>query len=106
MTTLTELLNQKRDLEVAIAKAKAQEAREAIANVKRIVQEFNLSPTDIFGKAGSPGLNTNKSVERNKVQPKYRDPVTGNTWTGRGLRPQWLQGKNLSDFSIAHSSAN
>ena len=36
-------------------------------------------------------------------EPKYRDPVTGNTWTGRGKKPRWLTdqldaGKSLDDF--------
>ncbi|MGN5476311.1 H-NS histone family protein [Cupriavidus basilensis] len=24
---------------------------------------------------------------------KYMDPVTGKTWTGRGRRPRWLEGR-------------
>lgn len=36
---------------------------------------------------------------------KYRDPMTGSTWTGRGLKPAWLraaleQGKTLADFEL------
>jgi DNA-binding protein H-NS len=35
---------------------------------------------------------------------KYRD-AAGNTWSGRGLRPRWLnnalaKGKALSDFAV------
>jgi DNA-binding protein H-NS len=40
-----------------------------------------------------------------KVAPKYRDPATGATWTGRGLKPKWMttaisEGKTLNDFAI------
>ena len=40
-----------------------------------------------------------------KVAAKYRDPASGNTWTGRGLQPKWVQaavaaGKKLEDFAI------
>jgi len=41
-----------------------------------------------------------------KVVAKYRDPATGQTWSGRGLRPRWLttavveEGKALDDFLI------
>jgi DNA-binding protein H-NS len=40
-----------------------------------------------------------------KVAPKYRGPE-GETWSGRGLKPRWLQaalqgGKTLDDFRIA-----
>lgn len=37
---------------------------------------------------------------------KYLDPMTGATWTGRGLRPAWLvaalgEGKALTDFEVS-----
>ncbi|MBB3261629.1 MULTISPECIES: H-NS family nucleoid-associated regulatory protein [Paraburkholderia] len=31
---------------------------------------------------------------------KYYDPSTGNTWSGRGTRPNWLAGKRLEDYAI------
>ena len=40
-----------------------------------------------------------------KVAPKYRNPATGDTWTGRGLKPKWLvaalnSGRSLSEFAL------
>jgi DNA-binding protein H-NS len=40
-----------------------------------------------------------------KVKPKYRDPMTGDTWAGRGVQPRWLSaalkgGKKLEDYLI------
>lgn len=40
-----------------------------------------------------------------RIAPKYRDPMTGQTWTGRGLKPKWLtvalqSGKALEDFAL------
>ena len=40
-----------------------------------------------------------------KVAAKYRDPETGESWSGRGLKPKWLvqaleDGKTLDDFLI------
>lgn len=42
---------------------------------------------------------------RRKVQPKYCDPTTGDTWSGRGNMARWLkrrlrQGFSLEDFRI------
>ena len=42
---------------------------------------------------------------RAKVAPKYRDPATGQTWSGRGKEPRWLaayakKGKKKDDFKI------
>ena len=43
--------------------------------------------------------------KRSVVAPKYRDSVTGATWTGRGKQPKWLaaalaSGKKIDDFKI------
>jgi len=40
-----------------------------------------------------------------KIVAKFRDPATGQTWTGRGLRPRWLVqalegGRTLDEFLI------
>ena len=34
------------------------------------------------------------------VAPKYRDPETGKTWTGRGVAPKWIAGKDREAFLI------
>ena len=41
---------------------------------------------------------------------KYRNPETGETWSGRGLMPKWLQaataeGKTLVDFEVTKETA-
>ncbi len=43
--------------------------------------------------------------ERRPVPAKYRNPETGDTWTGRGLKPKWVEaalaeGKSLDDLLI------
>ncbi len=38
--------------------------------------------------------------EKVSLPPKYQDPKTGATWTGRGRAPAWL-GKNRDKFLIA-----
>jgi DNA-binding protein H-NS len=53
-------------------------------------------------KAGRKSAGTDR---RSVVAPKYRDSVTGTTWTGRGKQPKWLAaaikgGKKLEDFKI------
>ncbi|MDN7675400.1 H-NS histone family protein [Burkholderia oklahomensis] len=32
--------------------------------------------------------------------PKYRNPVTGQTWCGRGRTPKWMAGYAREDFLI------
>ena len=98
MANLQELLAQREALEIQIAQQRQVEASDALNKVRELVKEFGLTESDIFGKGKSTG--TAKSAGK-KVAPKYRDPVTGNTWTGRGIAPKWLQGKDKAQFLIA-----
>lgn len=41
-----------------------------------------------------------KSKSANIGVPKYRDPATGATWTGRGKPPRWIEGKDRKALEI------
>lgn len=46
-----------------------------------------------------------KAGVRGKAPIKYRDPKTGNAWSGRGMTPVWLReheasGKSREDFAV------
>ncbi len=32
--------------------------------------------------------------------PKFQNPQTGDTWTGRGRAPKWIEGKDRTKFAI------
>ena len=69
------LLQQKAELEAKIAHALATEKSGVVARVRSLIEEFHLTPDDVFGgskRKASAGA------------AKYRDPGTGATWTGRG----------------------
>ena len=47
-----------------------------------------------------------KGKAKSSVPPKYRDPATGATWTGRGRAPVWMAakiatGSKKEDFLIS-----
>jgi DNA-binding protein H-NS len=101
MESIQELLAQKAALEKKIAEAQRTAKADAIAKVKALMAEYGLTAADLAGKTGGAP----KSDAGKKVAAKYRDPATGQTWTGRGLKPKWLQaalttGKSLEDFAI------
>jgi DNA-binding protein H-NS len=93
-----ELLAQREALEQAIAQARQSEIASAVAKVRELVAEYGLTAQDVFpgraGKAAAP-----KSTS--KVAAKYRDAATGQTWTGRGKAPKWIEGKDRTPFVIA-----
>ncbi|WP_429500929.1 H-NS family nucleoid-associated regulatory protein (plasmid) [Robbsia andropogonis] len=48
---------------------------------------------------------TQKSKLKNvKIQPIYRDPETGWTWSGRGKPPKWIAGRDYDQFLIQRTS--
>ncbi|NDY90562.1 H-NS histone family protein [Ideonella livida] len=101
MTNIQELLAQKAALEKQIAEAQRAARADAIAKVKALMGEYGLTAADLVGKATIP----QKPEGAKKVAAKYRNPASGETWTGRGLKPKWLaaalaEGKALEDFAI------
>ena len=97
--TLKELLQQREALEKAIVQARQSEISAAVAQVRAIVAEYGLTAQDVFpGRAGKTVVAKSSG---NKVAAKYRDPATGQTWTGRGKAPKWIEGQAREQFLIA-----
>ena len=97
MATLQELIAQKDALEKLIQDTRQTELADAINQVKSLIANFGLTQEDIFGAArGAKKV----KAEGSKVAAKYRDPVSGKEWSGRGLAPKWLQGREKSEFLI------
>ncbi len=99
MADLQALLAQRSTIDAQIRAVRASERAAAIATVRTLMSEHGLTPADIAVRAASAPKSTRK------VAPKYRDPDTGSTWSGRGLKPKWLtaalaQGRLLETFAI------
>ena len=104
MATVAELIAQKAELEKQIADAQREEKASAIAQVKALMSQHGLTAADLVARAPSAGRAAGPKAG-GKVAAKYRDPATGNSWTGRGLKPNWLKaaldsGKTLADFAV------
>ncbi len=95
------------ELEAKASKLKRAEVAGVIAKMKEAIGAYGLTAQDLFGSRAVPGKRglvkaTTKS--RLSHSAKFAD-ANGNTWVGRGPRPQWLRdalaaGKTLSDFEI------
>ncbi len=101
MPTLQELLAQKAELEKQIIETRRTERAEAIAKVKALMAEHGLTMADLSSRAPAAP----KSPAGRKAPIKFRNPATGDTWSGRGLQPKWLRaelaaGRQLSDFAV------
>jgi DNA-binding protein H-NS len=91
-----DLIAEREELERQITQARAQEVASAVAQIKAIMAEHSLRPSDVFPLGGAPKGRPSKPVE-----PKYRHPVTGETWAGRGLAPAWIaNAENRDQYRI------
>jgi DNA-binding protein H-NS len=97
-------MSQYADLKVQIARlqAQAEEARRTelvnvIAEIRRKIVEYGLSAQDLgFAAAARRGRPPKKAP----LPPRYQDPKSGSTWSGRGKPPKWIAGKNRERFLI------
>jgi len=91
MNTLKELLAKKEELEQQIAETRKKELAVAIAKVRALVEEHELTAEDIFGGKKAAGK-VKVTDKRSAVPPKFRNPQDATqTWTGRGKSPLWVQ---------------
>lgn len=102
MSTLKQLLDQKAELERQIADMQREERAAAIEQIRDLMNQYGLTLADLGGR--TPATRA-PSANGPKVAPKYRDPATGATWSGRGLQPRWLKaaldsGRSLAEFEI------
>ena len=94
MSTYQSLLQQKAELEAKIAEARKSELAHAVTQARELVAQYGLTADDVFGgKKVATG-------PRGTVAPKYRDPATGATWTGRGKPPKWIADQDRAAFAI------
>lgn len=93
-----DLLAQREALEKAIEQARQNEISGAVTKVRELVAEFGLTVQDVFPGRGGKAAGR---ASGGKVAAKYRDPATGQTWTGRGKAPKWIDGKDRAAYLIA-----
>lgn len=100
MSTLQDLLAQRESLDRQIEETRRNARKDAIAKVMALVNEHGLTAADVFGGSNRSAFRPASAQAGKNGAPKYRDPATGKTWTGRGRAPTWLNGKDRAQFLI------
>jgi DNA-binding protein H-NS len=101
MSKIKDLQAQIAALQAQVEEVKKTEVTDAIAKIRAIVEEYDLKASDIFATRGRKASTATKATgKRSEVAAKYKDPITGKTWSGRGLTPKWLAGKDKADYEI------
>jgi DNA-binding protein H-NS len=95
MSTYQDYQKQIAELQAKAEAARRTEVSEAKAKIQAIMNEYGLTVADIGG-----GSKQVPKAPRKPVEAKYKDEATGDTWTGRGRAPKWLEGKDKNQFLI------
>ncbi|MES2149795.1 MAG: H-NS histone family protein [Pseudomonadota bacterium] len=88
--------------EIEILKPKAQEALDSeralsLPDLMAKIKELGLAASDLgLGRQKTSGT-TKSSVPG---VPKFKDPISGKTWSGRGSVPNWIKDKDRTQFLI------
>lgn len=97
MARYQDILKQIEDLKQEAESVRRAELQSVITEIKDKMAAHGLTVADLQGRG--------RGGKKAKVAPKYRDPATGETWTGRGRSPRWLAeaeaaGKSRTSFLI------
>jgi DNA-binding protein H-NS len=108
MSKLAALKKQIAALEAQAERIAKEEMSSAIAKVKGIMAEFNLTIEHLTQTVASKRAAAKPKAKTGKTASaaKYADPKTGKTWTGVGRAPGWIAGaKNRDVFLVGKSPA-
>ena len=106
MSSYKELLAKRAEVERQLAEMREAEIAKAVASIRELIDEFQLSPLDLgysrkelLAAASTRGKKA-QGAGTGGLPPKYRNPETGQTWSGRGRMPNWLTPETADEFAI------
>ena len=106
------LMGQISKLQEQAAAVRKKEMSGVVAGIHKQMAEYGLTAEDLGFSAGrGAGKGSGKAASKASTRagvgvPKYQDPNTGATWTGRGKPPNWIAGvANRDEYLIAKSGA-
>lgn len=104
MTSYAQIKARIAKLEKEAEQVLRKEAVKAIDNIKKIMEKYEISLADLSDALSGNGAGkgrrgrkpkaaaTKKSkAAGQKLAAKYRNPKTGETWSGRGRSPAWIR---------------
>lgn len=97
--TLADLIRQRDELDARINEIRAEQRSAAIMQATSLIAEFELTAVELglvrtqHIKARKNGAPTFPAKPGKAPRPpRYRNPATGDTWSGFGRAPAWMEG--------------
>ncbi|AXF19427.1 histidine biosynthesis protein [Burkholderia pyrrocinia] len=83
--------------------ARMAELEAVIAQVRELVAEYGITEDQIYGRKRAK----NAAKPAVVAEPKYQNPKTGETWSGRGRTPAWIaNAKDRAKFLVDGASSS
>ena len=95
MTTYAEYVEQIAKLQALAESARQAEINDAIKKIKELMQAHGVTVADL-----SSARSAKPAKDKATVAAQFKNPETGETWTGRGRAPRWLDGKDREAYRI------
>ena len=82
-----------------------KEREAALSEIKELMEKNSIDFNDIKPATKQKAKRKGKAkaapkATKTKTTPKYKDPVSGATWSGIGRKPKWFIPIRESDFRI------
>lgn len=97
MTSYAEYVEQIAKLQSLAQAARKDELSGAIQKIKDLMQLHGITVEDL-----TTGGRAKPAKPKGTVAAQFNNPETGETWTGRGRAPRWLDGKDKEQFRITN----
>ncbi|MDB5822713.1 MAG: histone family protein [Herminiimonas sp.] len=97
MESYKQLQEQIKSLQSKAEEVRRSELSRTISDIRAKMEELGISVDDLQRAQGKQKSGRKVSAP---VAPKYQDPASGKTWSGRGKEPKWLAGRSKGDFLI------
>ena len=105
--TLQEITAQIEQLQKQAELLRAKHKKPVIDAIMQAMRQFGITYQELRSSLGEVGLLSggNGGGKLGRVPPKYRNPKTGETWSGRGRTARWIvqaeqEGKSRDKFLV------
>lgn len=95
------LMEEKRRVEERINSIKSARRNEIVSYIVKLMLDLEIHIRELEEK-----MKCQEKRGRRSARPRFYDPVTGSTWSGRGKKPRWMKDRNPDDFLIGKAAAN
>jgi DNA-binding protein H-NS len=93
---IAKLRAQQEALDKQLAEAKDRETQHVMREIVQKMREYGISLNELMGRKPA-------TQPADEPAAKYRDPVSGATWSGRGRAPAGIAGKDRDSFLVEPS---